>query len=51
MVRGTESSIPTGPNTHPQNTNDTNTTRVDRPRPRPMKRGSSPLPITRLITT
>ena len=35
IVKGTESSIPIGPNTHPQNINDTNTTKVERPNPFP----------------
>ena len=35
IVNGTESSIPTGPKTHPQNINDTNTTKVDSPNPFP----------------
>ena len=44
MVRGTDNSIPIGPNTHPQKINERNTTSVERPTPRPMTRGSIILP-------
>ena len=46
IVSGTESNIPTGPNTQPQKTSETKTTNVESPRPRPMKRGSITFPIT-----
>ncbi|MOA65524.1 hypothetical protein D3C78_1919390 [compost metagenome] len=49
MVRGTDSNIPTGPISHPQKINDKNTTNVDSPSPRPITRGSSILPITKLM--
>jgi hypothetical protein len=49
MVSGTDSNIPTGPISQPQKINDRKTTSVDNPSPRPMTRGSSILPITRLI--
>ena len=33
IVKGTDKTIPTGPKTHPQKSNDKKTTRVDKPRP------------------
>ena len=50
-VSGTESSIPTGPQTQPQKTNDKITTRVESPSRRPMKYGSTKLASTMLMTT
>ena len=35
IVKGTESNIPIGPNTQPQNINETNTTNVESPSPFP----------------
>ena len=35
IVSGTDRSIPTGPNTHPQKINYTNTTKLDNPNPLP----------------
>ena len=43
--------MPTEPNNQPQNINDKKTTNVDRPKPRPIKRGSIILPITVLTKT
>ncbi len=40
MVNGIESNIPTAPNSHPQNSNDKNTTKVDNPKPLPITLGS-----------
>lgn len=48
IVNGIDSAIPTGPRTHPQNIRDKKTTRVERPRPRPIKRGSMTFPIITL---
>ena len=50
IVSGTDSNIPTAPKTHPQKTSERNTTSVDRPKPRPMKRGSITLPTVTLMT-
>ena len=50
MVRGTDRNMPTGPRTHPQNTNETKTTKVERPSPCPMIFGSRMLP-TKVFTT
>ena len=46
LVNGTESSIPTGPSSQPQTSNDRNTTRVDIPSRWPIMRGSTMLPST-----
>ena len=46
LVNGTESSIPTGPSSHPQINNERNTTMVDIPRRWPIIRGSKILPMT-----
>ena len=43
-MSGTESSMPTGPSSHPQISNDKNTTIVDMPRRWPIMRGSRMLP-------
>ena len=56
IVSGTESSIPIGPRTQPQNISDKNTTRVDKPKPLPINLGSIIFPtrvfmITKPITT
>ena len=50
IVKGTESTMPTGPNTHPQKSRETKTTKVERPKPFPSILGSSILPILILIT-
>jgi hypothetical protein len=50
VVMGTQRIIPIGPNTHPQNINDTNTINGEMPMPWPMMRGSMKLPITLLMT-
>ena len=42
--------MPTGPNTHPQKSRETKTTKVERPKPFPSILGSSILPILILIT-
>ena len=41
IVRGTDSSMPTGPSTQPQNTIEQKMITGDRPSPRPISRGSS----------
>ena len=48
MVRGMASSIPTGPNTQPQKSNEIKTMRGDIPNPFPMNLGSMRFPITKL---
>ena len=48
MVNGIDNSIPTGPSTQPQSTKETNTTRGDRLRPRPIHRGSITLPYNEI---
>ncbi len=40
IVSGTESNMPTGPISHPQNISDIKTTSVDNPNPRPRNFGS-----------
>lgn len=44
MVIGTDNSIPTGPQAHPQNTNERKTTNVESPSFRPMSLGSTTFP-------
>ena len=44
IVMGTDSNMPIGPQIHPQNTKDRNTTSVERPSLRPMSLGSTTLP-------
>ena len=51
MVRGTERNMPTGPQSHPQNTRERKITRVDMPRVRPISCGSTRLPRTTFTTT
>ena len=51
MVKGTDSNMPTEPSSQPQKINDKKTTKVDKPKPRPIKRGSTILPITILVPT
>ena len=49
IVRGTDSSMPNGPQTQPQNTRDRRMTRGDNWRRRPNSIGSTKLPNTMLI--
>ena len=49
MVRGTERSAPIGPQSHPQKSNESTTTRVESPMRCPMICGSTMLPIAVLI--
>ena len=51
IVKGTERIMPTGPNTHPQNTIERKTVSVEIPRLFPISLGSRTLPKTTLITT
>ena len=50
MVSGTDWSMPTGPHTHPQNSNDMNTTSTESPKRLPIRVGSSRLPRTVSMT-
>ena len=51
IVSGTESSIPTAPQTHPQKIRDRKTTSVESPSRRPIHRGSTRLPMIMCIAT